>query len=87
MLATFIALPDDLGPDSRFLSANVQLTPLEAEEARWLLRLAIVRDPNPPEEVVGLSRLIGGYPGVLARLAANWPTNKTRMGLPTGGRC
>src|SRR5689334_6387553 len=67
-VVTIVALPDDLGLGSRFLSGQVELAPLKGEEARWLLRLAVVRDLSPPADVVESSRSIGGYPGVLSRI-------------------
>lgn len=78
MVVSIVALPDDLGPGCRYLSGSVQLTPLEAEEARWSLRLVALGDFNPPDDVVESSRSLGGYPGILTRLAASWPTSKVQ---------
>jgi len=78
VVATIVALPDNLGPGCRYLFGNVTLTPLEAEEAHWFLRLATLGDLNPPASVVEGSRSAGGYPGILARLQAKWPASRVQ---------
>lgn len=78
VVATIVALPDNLGPGCRYLFGNVTLTPLEAEEAHWFLRLTTLGDLSPPASVVESSRSVGGYPGVLAQLQARWPTSRVQ---------
>jgi len=78
VVASVVALPDNLTPGCRYLFGNVTLTPLDAEEAQWFLRLATLGDLNPPASVVESSQSVGGYPGILAQLQARWPTNRVQ---------
>lgn len=70
------ALPDDLKhPSSRYLSGDVHPMKERPEETHWTLRLELVPGPNPPASIVDKSRKCGGYPGILEKITAGWPTN------------
>jgi hypothetical protein len=72
----FVALPDVLKKGDRFLLGEVHSMPSKPEETHWVLKLEIAPGPTPPNELVEVSRQLGGYPGILRRIVDNWPTER-----------
>jgi hypothetical protein len=80
--AEFVALPEVIKQDSRFLSGEVHPKFDEPEVAHWVLRLKRVPSPTPPQVLVEASQGIGGYPGIIARMLSAWPAElRLKMSL------
>lgn len=71
--AAFFALPEHLEEMSPFLVAIVTLDDDVPGVATWEFNWSRAENDSPPEFMLKSSQEVGGFPGVLERLAASWP--------------
>lgn len=71
-----VALPDILKKGDRFLTGEVHPLRSRPEETHWVLKLQPAPSPTPPRELIDASRQLGGYPGLLERIADGWPAER-----------
>lgn len=72
----FVALPTPIKKGDRFLMGEIHPMRSKPEETHWVLTMKPIPGPNPPAELVKRSHQLGGYPGVLERIVANWPAEQ-----------
>lgn len=71
-----VALPEILKKGDRFLTGEVHPLLPSPEETHWVLKLQPVPSPTPPQELIDMSRQLGGYPGILERISDGWPAER-----------
>lgn len=79
-LAAFIALPTSKSKNAPFY-LKVDGHPHSSKKgmAHWIFQWIVAPKGSPPSSVRQASRLVGGYPKVLAALAKDWPSSHSQV--------